>query len=272
MRDNERRKAVEAAARECVRVLKEKFGVQRAFVFGSLRGDSSWDERSDIDIAVEGLPAGRYIEALTELQELLPKGMGLDLVPLERAVPSLAALARGEVKMPKDPIEALTMEVQNELENLERIVKAVQRPLKRMRRPPRGGRIITFGKHVHDFYGGVERIFERIEKRTEMPIPTGENWHTLLLQQMEREFAGKRPAVVDHALALRLHRYLRFRHLFRHTYGYELVWDELRPLVESLPEVFDGFKKSVEKFLVALKGTKTAKPKSKRPKRSGSGK
>ncbi|HIE25798.1 TPA: hypothetical protein EYP66_00755 [Candidatus Poribacteria bacterium] len=254
-RNDERRKAAEAAAQECVRVLKEKFDARGAYLFGSLRGDSPFNERSDIDIAVEGLAPGRYIDALVTLYELLPEGMELDLVPLESATPELAALAKGEIKIPENPIEALKMEVQNELNNLERIVKGAQASFRRPRKTPSQERMIVFGKHVHDFYEGVERIFERIEKWTEVPLPIGESWHTFLLQQMEHEVQNRRPAVIDHASALRLHRYLRFRHLFRHTYGYELVWDELRPLVEGLAEVFEVFREQIHRFLDAL--TKT---------------
>lgn len=51
----ERRKAIEEAVRECIRVAKEWFGVRAAYLFGSLRGDSPWHEGSDVDLAVEGL-------------------------------------------------------------------------------------------------------------------------------------------------------------------------------------------------------------------------
>jgi len=261
--DGIRRKAAEAA-RQCVRVLKEKFGAREAFIFGSLRGDSPWHDRSDIDIAVEGLPPGQYVEALATLYELLPQGVELDLVPLERAVPSLVALARGETKMPKDPIEALTVEVQNESASLARIVEEASRDLVRLSEPPSELEISGMGKYLHDFYEGVERIFERIEKRLKVALPSSENWYALLLQQMEHEVPQRRPAITGHALALRLHRYLRFRHLFRHTYGYELVWNEMQPLVEGLPEVFAKFRTSVERFLTKVKAvrTRTAKRKS----------
>jgi len=250
--NDERRKAAEVAAQECMRVLKEKFDARETYLFGSLRGDSPWHERSDVDIAVEGLAPGRYIDALVALYELLPEGMELDLVPLERAIPELAALAKGEIKMPEDPIEALKMEVKNELNNLERVVTGAQASFQRLHEPPDQEQMMVLGKYVHDFYQGVERIFERIEKWTDVPLPVGESWHTFLLQQMEREVQWRRPAVIDHALALRLHRYLRFRHLFRHTYGYELVWDELCPIVEGLAEIFETLREQIHHFLNTL--------------------
>jgi len=256
--NDERRKAAGAAAQECIRVLKEKFDAREAYVFGSLRGDSPWHERSDVDIAVEGLAPGKYIDALVTLYELLPEGMELDLVPLERAVPELAALAKGEITMPKEPIDALKVEVKNELNNLERIIRIASAELSGLSETPSELEISGMGKYVHDFYEGVERIFERIEKWTEVPLPVGESWHTLLLRQMEHEVQKHRPAVIEHALALRLHRYLRFRHLFRHTYGYELVWDELRPLVEGLAEVFEVFREQIHRFLDALTETNQA--------------
>ena len=240
----EKGKLARELAEKCLQILREKYGVKNAFIFGSLRGDSHFDERSDIDIAVEGLAPERYFEALTELYALLPAGFEVDLVPLERAQTSLVALAKGGVQMPEEPIEALKVEVGYELENLRRIVGKVKKAISRLRQPPKEERLIALGKYVLDFYECVERLFERIEKRLGVPIPTGSSWHT---------FEGKRPAVIDHDLALRLHRYLRFRHLFRHTYGYELVWGELRPLVEGLPEVFNALRTQLESFLAKLK-------------------
>ena len=72
---------------------KGKVWGQKRVIFGSLRGDSHFDERSDIDIAVEGLAPERFFVALTELYALLPAGFEVVLVPWERAQTSLAALA-----------------------------------------------------------------------------------------------------------------------------------------------------------------------------------
>lgn len=226
------------AAQRCIKLLKEKFGVKNAFVFGSLRGDGPWHEGSDIDIGVEGLPRGRYMEALVELYELLPEGMDLDLVPLEHATPEMVAMVKGEVKMPDDDFEALRMEVQNEIRGLERIVEETSSELVNLPQEPTRLQVGGMGKYVHDFYEGVERIFERIERGLSIPVPSGESWH-----------------ILDRSLALKLHRYLRFRHLFRHTYGYELVWEELRPLVEMMPEVLEELRRSIDDLLGRINKT-----------------
>lgn len=102
---------------------------------------------------------------------------------------------------------------------------------------PRSVEITAGGKLLHDFYNGIERIFERIAQRLAQGLPVaGSGWHTVLLRSMETPAQGTRPAVIDHGLALRLLDYLRFRHFFRRSYGYELQWQKLRPLVEELED------------------------------------
>ncbi len=68
-------------ARAAARLLKERFGARRVRAFGSL--PTPWfRERSDIDLAVEGVPPERLGEAEAALAELAPD-FRVDLVPLE---------------------------------------------------------------------------------------------------------------------------------------------------------------------------------------------
>jgi hypothetical protein len=50
----------------------------------------------------------------------------------------------------------------------------------------------------------------------------------------------------------RLEEYLRFRHFFRHAYGYTLEWDQLRWLAESLGETFAQLREQIGDFFTAL--------------------
>lgn len=83
-RDAERRSRLgEVAA-----TLTRDFGATEVVLFGSLaEGDAH--AASDVDLAVRGIPAARYFEALARASELL--GCDVDLVELETARPSLRA-------------------------------------------------------------------------------------------------------------------------------------------------------------------------------------
>jgi hypothetical protein len=76
---------------------------------------------------------------------------------------------------------------------------------------------------------------------------------------MSRAVENVRPAITDDALRDRLHEYLRFRHLFRHGYGFSLDWAKLVPLLEGLRDVapelrrqLDGFIDSIESLSARL--------------------
>lgn len=250
--DDTRREQAQAAAEACIRLLKERFGARQVYLFGSLAGQSPWHSRSDIDLAVEGLAPEQYISALSTLWELLPEGLELDLITLEDAPPELVARIKGGMNMPEDPKEALKLEITDELRNLGRIVEESKRLLQKLPTEPTFIEISAAGKLVHDFYNGVERIFEGIAVRLGPGLPVGPGWHTLLLRSMESHAEGIRPPVINHELALRLVDYLRFRHLFRHSYGYDLEWDKLQPLVQRLEETLTRLREQIEHFIETL--------------------
>jgi len=95
------------------------------------------------------------------------------------------------------------------------------------------------GSILHDFYSGIEKIFKRIAVSVDKSFPQGENWHTELLLQMTRAVEGKRD----------LKEYLRFRHLFRHIYGFELTWDRIKPLCVDMETLIGRLKREVDDFL-----------------------
>lgn len=237
VKDNHtRHQQAQKVAETCIRVLKERFGAHEVYIFGSLAGQSPWHSQSDIDLAVEGLSSEKYIAALSALWQLLPEGLELDLVPLEDAPPELVARIKEEIKMPEDPKEALKQDIVDELINLGRIVDRAKFLLQRLPQEPTFIEISAAGKLVHDFYNGVERIFERIAVRLGPGLLERENWHMSLLQAMESEVEGIRPVVIGHELMVRLLDYLRFRHRFCHAYGDELEWNKLHPLIEGLED------------------------------------
>jgi predicted nucleotidyltransferase len=240
------------AAERCAHLLKQQFGAKEVYIFGSVAEGRNWHSRSDIDLAVEGLAPASYISALCACYELLPAGMELDLITLETAPPALVRKAKMEEPMSQDdPRAVLSNEIAVELDNLQRLVDEAELVIASATSPS-SVQLRALGSIVHDFYTACERVFERIAVNLGPGLPSGENWHTSLLRLMELDIEGTRTSVIDHKLASQLNEYLRFRHLFRHTYGYELEWEKLQPLVDRLPAIDASLSEQLKRFVEAL--------------------
>ena len=148
--------------------------------------------------------------------------------------------------------EALKKEIEIELRNLERLVKEMREVTNRFADKPDFIETRAAGSILHDFYCGVEKIFERISVRIDGGLPKGEDWHTELLLQMARSVEGIRDAVISTDLLEKFKEYLRFRHLFRHIYGFELKWGRFKDLSLSLSTILSELKDNLEGFLRIL--------------------
>jgi hypothetical protein len=108
------------------------------------------------------------------------------------------------------------------------------------------------GDIVHDFYTGIEHVFERLAPELNGGLPAGSAWHRELLENMTLDLRGVRPPVLGVETARALEEFLRFRHLFRHLYGFELEWPRLRRLLERLPPAWESVDADLERFLEFL--------------------
>jgi len=58
-----------------------------------------------------------------------------------------------------------------------------------------------------------------------------------------------RPALLSAELHDTLLDYLRFRHVFRNAYSFDLDWQKLSPLVLQLEETFQQLETALDKFI-----------------------
>lgn len=79
----EREHAARAKAEKLARILAQEYQVRKVVLFGSLARSGEYDARSDIDLAVEGLPAHAHLEAIERLER--ESGLRVDLVDLADA-------------------------------------------------------------------------------------------------------------------------------------------------------------------------------------------
>jgi predicted nucleotidyltransferase len=92
-REQRRRRAGRMAARRIARRLRQDYDVSTVRLFGSLVGTEPLGPRTDIDLAVEGLPADQYFEAVAMVQGMAD-AFSVDLIREEQAPQSL----RDEIK------------------------------------------------------------------------------------------------------------------------------------------------------------------------------
>ncbi len=111
------------------------------------------------------------------------------------------------------------------------------------------------GSILHDFYSGMERIFRRVADELNGGLPQSNSWHRQLLTDMTLEVPGLRPALIDASLAEELGELLRFRHVFRNSYGWNLRDDRMRDLEDRLPALKERFESQTRDFLRWLTGT-----------------
>ncbi len=114
-------------------------------------------------------------------------------------------------------------------------------------------KIRTKASLLHDYYTGIERIFFRIASELNGGIPRTEQWPRDLLRDMSLDLDVIRPPVISDNLYQKLLPYLRFRHLFRNLYGFELEWEKMKELDESFSAVSSAWLREIRVFLDWMK-------------------
>ena len=94
----------------------------------------------------------------------------------------------------------------------------------------------------------MENIFKRVAVELDNEPVRGETWHRELLQRMKTATA-RRPALLSEELHDTLNEYLRFRHVFRNAYSFDLDWRKMSPLALCLEATFQKLEKALDVFL-----------------------
>ncbi|MGH7859119.1 MAG: hypothetical protein ACREQY_17470 [Candidatus Binatia bacterium] len=163
---------------------------------------------------------------------------------------------------PAERFARVAATIRDDLVNLERLVaEAVAASTRFAEAEPSRLELRGIGAIVHDFYTGIERLFETIAPELNGGIPASPSWHRELLQNMTLDLPGIRPPVVTKATAHLLGELLRFRHLFRNVYGFDLEWARLGALLGRLPVAGRALRQDVERFLAFLDEASSPAPK-----------
>jgi len=153
----------------------------------------------------------------------------------------------------KNGVAVLQTRIEKELRQIKKVVEQVEKNLAGLsQKNPEDIVVVGFAGYVHNFYNGLENVFDLIAEYIDNFKPHDKAWHKELLKQMALEIQGVRPAVLTAELASVLEDYLEFRHLFRHTYSFDLDWDELKPKAEKLKPTFEKLEVAFQQFFAFL--------------------
>ena len=140
--------------------------------------------------------------------------------------------------------------IRQELAEVERIVSRAERAVRVAQQRPEDQDLLldSAALNLHDFYAGLERVFEVIADGVDRVKPVGPNWHQELLHQMASEIPGVRPSVLSSEVRDRLDRYRGFRHVVRNVYTFnldpqqvEILVRQLRPTMEHTSQELSAF-------------------------------
>jgi hypothetical protein len=109
--------------------------------------------------------------------------------------------------------------------------------------------------NLHDFYSGLERIFERVAENIDETKPESLNWHQQILKQMAMEIPKVRPAVISQDLKEELDKYRAFRHIVRNIYAHNFRIDKMKDLMGNIDKVLSELEKELRIFYEFLENS-----------------
>lgn len=130
--------------------------------------------------------------------------------------------------------------IRQEFKDLARVVDRVERALTIIQQhtDEQDFYLDSIALNLHDFYAGLERLFEQIATKIDGSLPSGGDWHRELLRQMGTPLAQLRPRVHSSETLKLLDEYLRFRHVVRNIYAFEFDAERLERLGQHLRPAF----------------------------------
>ncbi len=147
---------------------------------------------------------------------------------------------------------ALAARIRGDLTALESVVGRAERAAGPMRDQPDSLWVDAAALNLHDLYAGLERLFRLVAMQLDGTLPAGSEWDVDLLRQMGLPLKGVRAAVLSPESVRSLDEYLRFRHVVRNIYSFELDPGQVLPLVDRAGPVFARVRDELLEFAAFL--------------------
>jgi len=148
----------------------------------------------------------------------------------------------------KERVSLLKSKIDEDLGSIGRIYAKIHTLTADMDDVPKEGDTIQLAYHLHNLYNAFENIFVNVASTFENNVEDRSKWHSELLRRMTLDIESIRPRLISRTTANYLDELRRFRHLFRHSYDFDLEW-ERQHLVLKKAELLEGiYKSEIDEF------------------------
>jgi hypothetical protein len=145
--------------------------------------------------------------------------------------------------------ENAKIKIEHEISRLEKSLRAVKPLLDLCKiKNPDIIEMTAAAQVLHSFYNGVESVIVLFFKYLNEELPNDFKWHKKLFE-MAFGTNSRSVKIINDSIKNKLEKYLLFRHFIRHSYGSELDWNEMGPLVKEMEDIWEIIKTDFEEFV-----------------------
>lgn len=113
-------------------------------------------------------------------------------------------------------------------------------------------RLESLAYKIHNLYCAFEDLMKIVARCFENQIDDIARYHKELLKRMTLKIDGIRPALFSDETFKLLDELRSFRHFFRHAYSYEIKYEKVKSLLDSVDKLRLRYKQDIECFIKSL--------------------
>jgi len=133
------------------------------------------------------------------------------------------------------------------ISNQEEIIRNIIKKINELK-PLNEDKLVHLAYQLHNLYSSYEDLFKEISLTFENNIDRNSGFHKNLLLRMKMSIPGIRPGILSEKSHSVLGELMGFRHVFRHTYDYDLSSEKLSILREKILLLYPGIEEGIKKF------------------------
>ncbi len=153
-------------------------------------------------------------------------------------------------------MEALIADIDADMSLIKKEIESIKRKLSRLKKEKDPENIDSHIKAIaaslHSIYSGYENIIERIVRAIDGDIPSGRDYHLMLLKRALTPIQDVRPFIISIETFRLLDELRTYRHKFTNIYLYLLSAKRIIELAHRGIDSFKTFEQDIKTFLKFL--------------------